>query len=463
MVSKAIPGWSFHNGELSDFSAAIDNLVERSEIPNLNSFDKSGIQPDFALHLNPDQNNSITHNRFLIPDSGSLHLDVFVPELKVETEEERNRLLLQTGNYIDISLEVDGQQYTLESIAEPSLATKPQPKINEQKVVANTDLAVDLRPSYLKVEPEVTSTDIPLWVQENLNRVDYGAIGFETFVVNVPSEVRGKPGLLKIEVKGNKSIYLDNVLFSSKHTQSGIPILDGFESRKEAVGHENNYLIEKPQYVVSYNNEAKNANWVSFQLNQSWLSGKQKRPDNFVMDLTLPDEFAPHPVTEDYRGGWAQGHLTAATDRTRTEKDYMATFILSNINPQYQTVNEGIWDEFEKYLQEQANLEKDVHIITGSYGEQEQISDKEIRVPKCFWKVALILNKPGLNLSEIQAEDIENVIAIRMPNTREDLQQETTTWQDWTQTVEFIEDQTNLIFFNRLPNQLASNLKKNMK
>jgi DNA/RNA endonuclease G (NUC1) len=461
VFSNAIPGWSFHNGELSDFSATIDNLVERSDIPNLNSFDRSGTQPDFALHLNPSQNNSITHNRFLIPDSGSLHLDVFVPELKVETEGERNRLLLQTGNYIDISLDVDGQQYNLNSIAEPFVPTPDDDGDYSQpiEVDLNTDVAVDLRPSYLDMPPERLGDKV-LRVQENLNRIGYGSIGFETFVVDVPSEVRGKSGLLTIEVKGDKSVYLDDVFFSSKHTQSGIPTLDKFEPRKEAIGHENNYLIEKPQYVVSYNNEVKNANWVSFQLNQSWLSGKKKRPDNFAMDLTLPDEFAPHPVTEDYRGGWAQGHLTAATDRTRTEKDYMATFILSNINPQYQTVNEGIWNKFEEYLQEQANLEKDVHIITGSYGEQEQISDKEIRVPKYFWKVALILNKPGLNLAEIQAEDIENVIAVRMPNTREDLPQETTTWQDWTRTVEFIEDQTNLIFFNRLPNQLASNLKK---
>jgi DNA/RNA endonuclease G (NUC1) len=461
--SNAIPGWSFHNGELSDFSATIDNLVERSDIPNLNSFDRSGTQPDFALHLNPSQNNSITHNRFLIPDSGSLHLDVFVPELKVETEEERNRLLLQTGNYIDISLDVDGQQYNLNSIAEPFVQEPNDTRDFSQpiEVTANTDVAVDLRPSYL--ETNVGEETGVYRVQENLNRVDYGAIGFETFVADVPREVRGKPGLLTIEVKGNKSVYLDDIFFSSKHTQSGIPTLDDFDPRKEAIGHENNYLIEKPQYVVSYNSEAQNANWVSYQLNQSWLGLQSVIRGSFVPDLTLPDQFAPHPHESDYIDSWTKGHLTAASDRTRSKKDYFSTFILSNINPQLSYMNSEPWEEFETYLKEQqAKKGKDVHIITGSYGEQKRISSKEIRVPAYFWKVALILKQPGFNLSEIQAKDIENVIAVRMSNKRFEVGQTPVVfnWKERTETIEFIEAETNLNLFGQLPNQLAKELKE---
>jgi DNA/RNA endonuclease G (NUC1) len=301
-------------------------------------------------------------------------------------------------------------------------------------------------------------------VQENLNRVSYGVTGFETFVVDVPSEVRGKPGLLTIEVKGDKSVYLDDVFFSSKHTQSGIPTLDEFEPRKEAIGHENNYLIEKPQYVVSYNGEIKNANWVSYQLNQSWLSPtKVDRISKFATDLTLPNEFAPHPGSEDYRNtDWSGGHLTPASDRNRNDKDYFSTYILSNINPQLEKVNNQIWKGFEKYLkEEQAEKGKDVHIITGSYGEQDWLPGQEIQVPSYFWKVALILKRPGLNLSEIRAEDIENVIAVQMPNSGSEVPSGITekNWIDWIETVEFIESKTNLNFLSQLPDRLAEELK----
>ena len=32
-----------------------------------------------------------------------------------------------------------------------------------------------------------------------------------------------------------------------------------------------NYLMVKPQYVLSYNSKTKTANWVSWQLNRSWI------------------------------------------------------------------------------------------------------------------------------------------------------------------------------------------------
>jgi endonuclease G len=269
--------------------------------------------------------------------------------------------------------------------------------------------------------------------------------------------------LLTIEVKGDKSVYLDDVFFSSKHTQSGLPALDGFDPRKEVIGYETNYLIEKPQYVVSYNNETKNANWVSWQLNQSWLGSDRDRFGKFVTDLTLPNEFEPHPDDLDY-ARWTRGHLTAAAERVRTEKDYLSTFILSNINPQLKSVNGGSWEGFETYLQEEANQGKDIHIIAGSYEEHERISSKEIRVPKYFWKVALILKQPGLNLAEIQAEDIENVIAVRMPNQKPEgsppVDEDPTKWKTRIRTVEFIEERTGVNFFGRLPEGLADELKE---
>lgn len=52
----------------------------------------------------------------------------------------------------------------------------------------------------------------------------------------------------------------------------------------------NNYLMVKPQYAVSYNNSKGTPNWVSWQLNQSWL-GSVDRQNNFRPDDTLPVGF----------------------------------------------------------------------------------------------------------------------------------------------------------------------------
>ena len=49
-----------------------------------------------------------------------------------------------------------------------------------------------------------------------------------------------------------------------------------------------NYLMVKPQYVLSYNSKTNTANWVSWQLNRSWI-GTADRQGNFRADDALPN------------------------------------------------------------------------------------------------------------------------------------------------------------------------------
>ncbi|MEG4396712.1 DNA/RNA non-specific endonuclease [Microcoleus sp. BROC3] len=55
-----------------------------------------------------------------------------------------------------------------------------------------------------------------------------------------------------------------------------------------SVASTDNYLMVKLQYVFSYNNKTQTANWVSWQLNRSWI-GSADRQDNFRPDDALPD------------------------------------------------------------------------------------------------------------------------------------------------------------------------------
>jgi endonuclease G len=69
-----------------------------------------------------------------------------------------------------------------------------------------------------------------------------------------------------------------------------------------------NYLMVKPQYVLSYNSKTNTANWVSWQLNRSWI-GTADRLDNFRPDDALPAEaYKVRPT--DYTGsGYDRGHI----------------------------------------------------------------------------------------------------------------------------------------------------------
>ena len=102
-----------------------------------------------------------------------------------------------------------------------------------------------------------------------------------------------------------------------------------------------NYLMVKPQYVMSYNSKTKTANWVSWQLNKSWI-GAADRQDNFRPDDSLPDAwYKVRP--NDYTGsGYDRGHIAPSADRTRNEADNSSTFLMTNMMPQMPEVNRGV-------------------------------------------------------------------------------------------------------------------------
>ncbi len=54
-----------------------------------------------------------------------------------------------------------------------------------------------------------------------------------------------------------------------------------------SISNPDNYLMIKPQYALSYNRSKGTANWVSWQLNSSWL-GHMDRQNDFRPDETLP-------------------------------------------------------------------------------------------------------------------------------------------------------------------------------
>ena len=76
----------------------------------------------------------------------------------------------------------------------------------------------------------------------------------------------------------------------------------------------NNYLLEKPQYALSYNCSEGIPNWVSWQLDRSWL-GTVDRSDDFRPDSDLPNGCYA-VLDNDYRGsGYDRGHMTPSGDR----------------------------------------------------------------------------------------------------------------------------------------------------
>ncbi|MBE9206647.1 DNA/RNA non-specific endonuclease [Nostoc sp. LEGE 06077] len=184
-----------------------------------------------------------------------------------------------------------------------------------------------------------------------------------------------------------------------------------------------NLLLSKFQYATSHNCFRGTPNWVSWQLNSSWL-GSAPRQDDFRADTTLPSG-CYRVTTNSYTGsGFDRGHMAPSADRTNTIANNSATFLMTNIIPQSPDNNQGVWASLENYTRSLVTPTTELYIIAGSYGTggtgsnglTNTIDSGRITVPARTYKVIVILNKPNSGASSVT--NSTRVIAVDIPNTQ---------------------------------------------
>ncbi|MDQ1267038.1 MAG: endonuclease mitochondrial, partial [Bacteroidota bacterium] len=111
------------------------------------------------------------------------------------------------------------------------------------------------------------------------------------------------------------------------------------------------YIIERPQYALSYNEHLGCPNWVSWNLESKYFGDVDRYKGKFITDTSLPTKYY-HVKDDDYKNsGFDRGHIVRSEERTATIADNKATFILSNIVPQTHDLNAGPWLKLEYHCQ----------------------------------------------------------------------------------------------------------------
>jgi endonuclease G len=202
--------------------------------------------------------------------------------------------------------------------------------------------------------------------------------------------------------------------------------------------------MEKQQYALSYNNSRGTPNWVSWQLNRSWL-GNAQRQNDFRPDSELPTSWY-HARPSDYsNSGYDKGHMAPSADRTKNQADNSATFLLTNIIPQAPDNNQGPWADLEDYCRELVSQGKELYIIAGPFGKSSAIAEGKITVPTKTWKVIVVLD-PGRGISGVSANT--RVIAVEMPNTPGI---RGTDWRNYRVSIDKVEATTRYDFLSNVP------------
>jgi endonuclease G, mitochondrial len=210
-----------------------------------------------------------------------------------------------------------------------------------------------------------------------------------------------------------------------------------------------NYLMEKPQYVMSYHRDNGRPNWVSWHLDPSWLGGAA-RQDDFRADTTLPVGW--YQVTgTDYSGsGYDRGHMCPSADRTKTVTDNSATFLMTNMIPQAPTNNQQTWANLESYCRTLANSGSELYIISGGYGNSGFIAGGHVGIPTTTWKVIMVLPAGTNDVSRVTTST--RLIAVSVPNNNSVVSD----WRQYRVSVDSVESLTGYNFFSNVPTSIQS-------
>lgn len=151
-------------------------------------------------------------------------------------------------------------------------------------------------------------------------------------------------------------------------------------------------VIEHTGYTVSYNRKRRNPNWVAYELTAEEVDGKEPRNGDFIPD---PDLKGAQATDEDYKNcGWDRGHLAPAADMKWSKEAMEESFYLSNISPQNNNLNRGVWKSIEELTRDAAVKHKNVLVVTGPVFKKEKglgkIGKNKVLIPNGFYKVLLI-------------------------------------------------------------------------
>lgn len=226
---------------------------------------------------------------------------------------------------------------------------------------------------------------------------------------------------------------------SSQHSDYNVEDPENFLLQGTRQGVSEQFLYRKA-YVVSYNKDTRQPNWVAWCLTRDHADGDIPRQQQFIEDTDVP---YPRPTLEDYRrSGYDRGHMCPAGDNKWDKQAMYESFYLTNMCPQNPSLNSGLWNRFEQDCRSWAKKYGEIYIVCGPIflGQTHKtIGYNHIVVPEAFFKVVLCMKgKPqgvGIILRNIpeqtnadiclySIDEIEKITNIDFfPNLSDDIEQ----------------------------------------
>ena len=205
-------------------------------------------------------------------------------------------------------------------------------------------------------------------------------------------------------------------------------------------------IVSHQYFTLSYAESHEQAEWVAYELKKSQIKKSDFKRPYFVEDRSIASGSA------DWRSyknsGYDRGHLLPAADREFDYDAYHETFLTSNISPQNNEFNGGIWNKLEQKTRYWAKQYDGVFVITGGVLQEglPTIGDDHVSVPKEFYKIIFDKRKGG-----------NKVLAFLIPNAPTDK-----SFYEYMVSVDEIEAKTGIDFFSQFSKTVQEQLESSV-
>lgn len=181
----------------------------------------------------------------------------------------------------------------------------------------------------------------------------------------------------------------------------------------------------KRNYSFCFDKTVNCSQWVAYPLHACYFVDSGVRTDNFGYDKEFESAW------ESYAGQYqanigtgayysaagvqthSRGHQLPSADRNRNTADNNTTFYATNMTPQLQTLNGGMWQQLEGKVRQWASSDT-LYVVTGAYfaNKNNLVYDnkgngKACPVPTSYYKVVLKSRVSGKWVVDCAASELQ--------------------------------------------------------
>lgn len=245
------------------------------------------------------------------------------------------------------------------------------------------------------------------------------------------------PNVFKAENNDNK-ILVETKKSDNKSSNSAISGEEMLPTSTTGV------VVFHDNYSLSYNEKYEQAEWVFYELKNRNVSNNNFQRPYFIFDPKIKTQSADYRNYKNSR--YDRGHLCPAGDMKFSKEAFDETFYTSNISPQKNDFNGGVWNRLEQKTRYWSQKYNDIYVVTGGILTEglETIGKEKVAVPKYFYKILM---------DETDGEF--KMIAFLVPH-----ESSKKPLYDFVVSVDEIEKLTGIDFFPALPDTIENELEQ---